>query len=215
MLWVYAFARDLADARGFQVIDFGSFSAIVEEVEQAREANTENALAFDRTLLGLWKRSASLVPARFATTAADLGELVRGVEPQRDALERALALVTGRAQMTLRLSGKRRAVPELAGGYASGTDYLRQKLAAERRSRVLVELDPYRRLLDPLLVAERIEHSENMPWFARAYHLVDRTKLARYLIAVDACVVGLMREELALTWSGPRAPYAFAPGARE
>jgi hypothetical protein len=210
---VYAFAEELIDPGELEVVSLGRFSVIAERIEETKEANAENAIAFDRTIWRLWSSSRALIPARFGTVVNDVGELVRAAEARRDPLERALAFVTGRAQMTLRLAGKRRPQPAISGAWQSGTDYLRKKLEQEKRSRSLAELDAYRRIIDPLLVAERVESSEGMPWFASAYHLVERTKLDRYHAVIAECRERLKRSEIVATSSGPWAPYAFAPGA--
>ena len=87
-----------------------------------------------------------------------------------------------------------------------------RKLEEHRRARAIPELDPIKALLDPLIVAERTERHESPPWFASAYHLVDRRKVELYASTAAAVRTRLEAGGVRAQISGPWAPYAFAPG---
>jgi hypothetical protein len=214
LLLVYALASKL-DARalegGLTSIELGGISAIVARVEQAPAVETDVLLAFDRVMRRLFEAAEAMLPVRFGTVLRDRALLAVHVEEARDALERALALVAGRAQMTLRLSGTPAFAPsqELARP-STGTEYLARKFEQHRRAQSVPELDPIKPLLDRLVVAERSERHEAPPWFASAYHLVERRRLDDYAVLVRALAPRLTGVRTKL--SGPWPPYAFAPG---
>jgi hypothetical protein len=155
-------------------------------------------------------RLAALVPAilpvRFGTLlAAD--DLLADLEDRSDDLQEAFDLVRGRVQFTWRSAGPGRAARPPARARAaarSGADYLRRAARgahpapppAFRRARGLTKLT----------AAERFVHEgQTLP--EALYHLVDRTRAEAYASAANA----VRAHAPGLTWSGPFAPYAFAP----
>lgn len=196
----------------------GSIEAIVAELETAPKIETKNAVAFDRLMNRLLEHSDALLPARFGMTVRDRRALEDHLGEARDALERSLALVRGRRQLTLRLFGSASTVsprPLESARPASGRDYLARKLEEHRRARKLPELEAIKPRIDPLIVAERIERSDAQPWFASAYHLVDARRIDAYRAAIEALAPRLEPNGVRAKLSGPFAPYAFAPGALE
>lgn len=225
MLFVYAFSSrtygDLGSGISGEPLStsiHGAIEAIVSEVEETPKVDTTNAVAFDRLMNRLLEHSAALLPARFGMTARDRGALEKQVGEARDALERSLALVADRRQLTLRLFGSTSANARGSAAPsrpASGSDYLARKLEEHRRARKLPELDAIKPWLDPLIVAERIERSDAQPWFASAYHLVDARRISSYRAALEALLPRLEPSGVRVKLSGPFAPYAFAPGVFE
>jgi hypothetical protein len=211
LLLVYAFTQQLRAFRsGLEAISLGGFDAVCAEVDRAPAVDPKELVAFDRSVTELLGSARALIPARFASTVRDREELAGAVEEARDALERALALVRDRVQMTLRLSGSTGRKPaEAAPVPKTGREYLEQRLRVHRESRMVPELDPIRAWLDHLVVAERTERHETGPWIASAYHLVNKNRVEDYRAVVRAFSPRL---EVEVAISGPWAPYAFAPG---
>jgi hypothetical protein len=147
----------------------------------------------------------AVLPARFGALVSD-DALADLIAPQAPALRRALALVAGREQMTLRFFGKAvQAAPLLPGG--PGTRYLTSRSSAALLARP--ELARLRRTLAGLVRAERIEPSRTPPLLGSVYHLVDRGQRRAYQRALRSVTCQLA--DLRVVHSGPWTPYAFAP----
>ncbi|HEV7516694.1 MAG TPA: GvpL/GvpF family gas vesicle protein [Thermoanaerobaculia bacterium] len=200
------------------LVPCGGFSAIVGEIA-ARPAVTAAALArHDETVRRLANLIPALLPARFGEWLPDARALSESLAPRAGEITRALILVEGCVQMTLRVFGEP-AVPEVAiaapveeepaGG--PGTRYL----AARRRATApgipgLPEVAALRRALRPLVRAERIERHEKGRLLASVHDLVVRAEASGYVRIVEGAAGELAGRKV--TVSGPWPPYAFAPG---
>lgn len=176
-------------------------------VRSARAAPAPRAPALRRhaeVVHALWEAAPALLPARFGALMADEAELARALVPRRGALRDALALVRGRAQMTLRVFAAGGAVPPAPPAAATGTEYLAGR-AAWWRAADVPGLAALLEALRPLRAAERVERHEQPPLTASVYHLVDRARVGEYRRAVARA-----RGRLRLRVSGPWPPYAFA-----
>ena len=147
----------------------------------------------------------------------------RVVELRRDAVGRALNLVRGRVQMTVRVSSDEARAAGDAGprveiapritanpgsGPKTGTQYLQERKAlGEPRlePQVVAAIDAAVRAL---IAAARVDKG-NGRTLATVYHLIDRGADRAYR-QVMAETEGHMRRYL-LTVSGPWAAFAFAP----
>jgi hypothetical protein len=165
--------------------------------------------AHDATVRRLAGVASAVLPVRFGTLVGDAAELDRRLGFQAPALTRALALVAGREQMTLRVvapAGPR--APRAArrpGG--PGARYL----ARLARDRAVPGLAPLRAAVRRFVKAERVEPDPAEAGAVRVHHLVDRGRSAAYAAAVRNAARAL--PGLRLTVTGPWAPYAFAPEA--
>jgi hypothetical protein len=186
-----------------------------------RPAVTAAALArHDETVRRLASLVPALLPARFGEWLPDARVLAEALAPRAGEIVRALILVEGCVQMTLRVFGEPLApgvpapeVPiaaETAGKTGGiGTRYL----AARRRaaSPGLPEVAALREALRPLVRAERIERHEKGQLLASAHDLVRREEAGEYVRIVEGPAGTLAGRKV--TVSGPWPPYAFAPGA--
>ena len=147
----------------------------------------------------------AILPVRFGTLLSS-ADLESALDERDDDLRDAFDLVRGRVQFTWRSTSSRlTARPRAQAARArSGADYLRRVArtahpsppASFRRARV-----PGR-----LAVEERFAPATALTPPA-LYHLVDRARAASYATAAEEA----RAHASGLTWSGPFAPYAFAP----
>jgi len=195
------------------VVRCGGLLAVAGEIA-ARPAVTAEALArHDAAVRHLAAQVPALLPARFGECLPDAGALAAALLPRAPEIVRALALVEGCVQMTLRVFGppnppeEAPAGAELPPGAGPGARYL----AARRRaaSPGLPEIAALRQALQPLLRAERVERHATGDLLATAHDLVGRGEAADYLRIVEALAGELAGRKV--TVSGPWPPYAFAP----
>jgi hypothetical protein len=188
----------------------GSFAA-----GAPRPALTAAALARqDETVRRLADRVPALLPARFGEWLPDARLLAESLAPRSGEIARALILVEGCVQMTLRVfgepgePGEPDVTPVLEEPAGPGTRYL----AARRRAANpgLPEVAALRAALRPLLRAERIERHEKGQLLATAHDLVRREEAGDYRQIVEDAAGALAGRKV--TVSGPWPPYAFAPG---
>lgn len=140
----------------------------------------------------------SVLPARFGSLVdeEELGTIVR---QRASAIDDAMALVRGRAQMTIRIRVKRAATAHTARP-ASGMQYL------EDRRRELSPRLPPRVEAGLKRVAGHVVRERRQPTPAGSvavYHLVHREDVDAYRAALDGMA--------GLTVSGPWPPFAFVP----
>jgi Gas vesicle synthesis protein GvpL/GvpF len=172
-------------------------------------APTEAALrAHDAIVRRLAAAAEAVLPFRFGSVVADASQLARELRPRLGRLREALALVTGREQMTLRVygaprrqAGRRRTI---AAGRGPGARYL----ARRARAHAVPEIDPIRPALATLVRAELAERHDVPPLVASVYHLVDRGRGPAYRAALRRAAGAAPGIRLRVT--GPWPPYAFA-----
>ena len=190
-------------ARGeeLRIVRCGGLELVVGE---APAPLSEDSLrAHEATVRAIADASSACLPARFGAGASDEAELVRLLAADEPALQRALELVRGREQMTLRLQGV--ATASAASEARTGTRYLEER----RRAQSVPELDPLRDALRDLIRAEQVErHPGGKGLLASVYHLIDRGAAAEYTRRVEQIPLG----ELSATVTGPWPAWAFAPG---
>jgi hypothetical protein len=206
------------------VVPCAGLLAVVGEMA-ARPAVTAAALArHDQTVRRLANRIPALLPARFGEWLPDARALSESLAPRSGEITRALILVEGCVQMTLRVFGEPAVPPmseiseiaiaapveeEPAGATGGpGTRYL----AARRRAANpgIPEVAALRRALRPLVRAERIERHEKGQLLASVHDLVVRAEAPGYVRIVEGAAGELAGRKV--TVSGPWPPYAFAPG---
>jgi hypothetical protein len=202
-----ALGRGLA-GEGLVALDVAGVWAVAGTVVAAPPATASTLRRHDAVIRRVARAADGLLPARFGATLPDARALERGLAGRGPALRRALALVRGREQMTLRLFGApapaRSAAADAAAG--PGTRYLAARRAAAGRP---PELEPLRPGLARLVRAERVERHDVPPLLATVYHLVDRGRGPEYLAGVRR--LAAQTAGVRIRASGPWPPYAFVP----
>lgn len=222
-LYVYALL-DRAPRMGFGLglcgeilrpVRCGKLVAVVGEMEQAPAIEAATLRRHDDVVRRLAAGVEAILPVRFGSRLATERALQDAVDARSAALREALALVAGREQMTVRIfqTGEKTpgektedTPPEGSIGVLDGpgTRYLRS------RAEALPELAALRPALAPLVAAERVQRHQTLPLLASVYHLIRRGECGAYVRAVE--LVSRGGGPLRLRTSGPRPPYAFAPG---
>lgn len=146
-------------------------------------------------------RLGPVLPARFGTTFADLPALVAALEREHASFRGALERVRGCVELAVRVA----LPPDQASPSESGREYLRAKLARRQEREAAAE-----RTLVPLsshAVLSQTPSLESDPGTLRASYLVRADEVPRFAEAVQA--LAQSNSELALSCTGPWAPYSF------
>jgi hypothetical protein len=184
----------------------GRLVAAVGEVDAAPEPELGNLRGHDRIVRRLADATNAALPARFGSLAPSAEALRASLRPRTRALLKALARVTNRQQMTLRVRATSRP-PVPAGG--PGTRHLRR--VAARDPRALAEVRALLEDLRPLVRAQEVEPAADDAGAGRIHHLVDRGGAARYRARLRQAARA--RPQLLVTCTGPWPPYSFAESA--
>jgi hypothetical protein len=168
----------------------------------------------DTLMRAIASATPAALPARFGIVVNDVGRVRASVTASGISLRKALRLVLGREQMTLRIRVTSK--PRLSGRPHQSNDIGgpgQQYLAARMRQMRLPPspaLRALRRRLSDLVFEERFRLKGAS---ATIYHLIERGRSSDYLDIVRAFSVRHPR--VRLTASGPFPPYAFAPGLNQ
>jgi len=184
----------------------GRLVAAVGEMARPPRPDLANLRAHDRVVRRLTGLTIAALPARFGSLAPTPEALRASLRPRARVLRRALAQVSGREQMTLRVRVRPPSRFEPTDG--PGTRHLRRLLARDPRANAEV-----RRLLDglrPLVRAEEVEPAPDDKGAGRIHHLVDRGSAGRYRAQVRKAARA--QPGLRVSCTGPWAPYSFAGG---
>ena len=216
-LYVYAVVRGPragrlgrgASGERLRVLSVAGLGVVTGSRTRPPRVTTAALRRHDATIRRIATHSDAVLPVRFGTLVADTAALTHALAARAPVLRKALRLVAGHEQMTLRVYGeptpRRPGRDALDGG--PGRRYLARRLAAQRAP----EVDPLRRALRGLVAAERVERHERPPLLASVYHLVRRGDSDRYLATVAAASDRL--DGVRVRPSGPWPAYAFAPDA--
>jgi gas vesicle protein GvpL/GvpF len=208
-LYVFALAGHgaapfAAHGHRIEFIDFGGVHAAVERAA-GRPAVSEGALRAQHDIvMQICTSVDDVLPARFGAYV-EQGELTQLLAMRREVIQRALDLVRGRVQMTVRIREPHGTndpqAPTVAA--ASGTAYLEA-----RRAAAAGPLSPTAATaaaaVRHLAVSERLDKGTARTPMA-IYHLIDKQKVEDYTAALS-----LLRSS-AITVTGPWPPFAFAP----
>jgi hypothetical protein len=202
-------------AEPLRVVRVGDLVAAVGEMAERPVVSEATLRAHDAVVRRLAGAVDAILPVRFGAVLSE-SALTDALAARARELTAALALVAGRAQMTLRVLGERAApAPPAEDGGGSGAGpgarYLTARRAEWRRTHDAPELAPLRPTLAALVKAERVTRHDAPPLLASVYHLVDRDAVPAYLEAVEGGSAALAPLRVAAT--GPWPPYAFAPEA--
>jgi hypothetical protein len=196
---LYAFTLELAELPQLGGIDG---EALVRwEVEGLTAVGTrhdappqgdprEDALAQGFVVEALTALAPAVLPVRFGETFADQAALRDAVCARADELRRALERVRDCAEIGVRVGGD-----EPVTAAASGTDYMRARLADEARVGALHER------IAP------VARASTCPRGGAACYLVERARVPEVLRSVDEFAAA--HPELSVSRTGPWAPYSF------
>jgi hypothetical protein len=210
-LYVYALSgRSAAPfaAHGHQ-IEFLKFGPVHAAVERPAERPTVSEAALRAQHDIVIQISASVddvLPVRFGAYVEEeeLGQLVA---IRREVIERALDLVRGRVQMTVRIRGLQsppdRAATSRAIVVGTGTAYLEARRAAAVRPLTPAAMT-VAAAVRHLAVSESVD-TEAAGASTAMYHLIDKPAVKEYKDALSPL------QSSALTVTGPWPPFAFAP----
>jgi hypothetical protein len=180
----------------------------------------ETLHAQDALVRQLAARASALLPARFGARFADAPTVRQTLDDLAPRLDRALARVRGREQMTIRLFQDRTPSapsddPEMGLGLGQeqeqgpGTRYMRQRAAEGRRWPPAIE--DLRAGLADAIDDERVERGQP-PVIGSLHHLIPRGSADRYLARLEAAAAAASVDAsgIRLRVSGPSPAYAFA-----
>lgn len=220
MTWcVYAVTGAAAGpirVRGFRgealtLIRVAGLGAVVGPAGRAPKPTAANLSAYHDSLQRLSRSLPSVLPVRYGTLMSD-EEIAFVLRARRQSLRRALRLVKGRLQMTVRLieTGDGAHVSseaverDGAAGAGSGTAFLMAKASTAARARAVPAFDGLRPAVRRWVRAERVERRKGV---VSIYHLVPRGSAAAYQRALRAAATAA---GTAVQISGPFPAYAFA-----
>ena len=209
-LYVYALsgrsaAPFAAHGHRIEFVEFGSVHAAVERSAE-RPAISETALRTQHEIVIRISASVEdVLPVRFGARVEEeeLGQLVA---MRRDVIQRALDLVRGRVQMTVRIRGEeashdRAASPTIAA--ATGTAYLEARRSAATRPLTPIA-SAVAAAVRHLAVSGKVD-GPTARMSTTMYHLIDKPRVEDYKDALATL------QSSTLTVSGPWPAFAFAP----
>jgi hypothetical protein len=209
-LYVYALSGGSAApfaAHGHRIefMEFGSVHAAVERSAD-RPAISESALRTQHEIVvRIFASVDDVLPVRFGARVEEeeLGQLVA---MRRDVIHRALDLVRGRVQMTVRIRGEepsndRTASPTITP--ATGTAYLEARRSAAARP-LTPMASAVAAAVRHLAVSEKVDGPPGRT-STTVYHLIDKHRVEDYNEALSSL------QSPTLTVTGPWPAFAFAP----
>ncbi len=213
-----ASARGL-DGRPVRALSLGARCAWVSDIsESALEATPQRLREHDAVLREAISAEYSVVPSLFGQLHADEAALAAALQRSAESLDEAMARVEGRVEMSFLVAAsgvapeENSAAPRESG--SSGREHLlrvRNRIHAERilRDSAAELAQSTTRLLNELVVAERVVESPAPPVLAARAHLVARENVARYVRVVSLQAASAI-PELRVVVRGPGAAYSFA-----
>jgi hypothetical protein len=174
--------------------------AIGEKRSAAPKPTDAELRAQHALVIEIASRVRAILPVRFGSLLTRV-ELRRAIREHRAEIEAAFDLVRDRVQMTIRVTGRRRA-PAALPAPSSGRAYLARKqeqLSPPLPASTLALL----KHLAPLVAAERREPGAGA-LLATVYHLVNTSDVSRY-----AALARKAPRSIVIT--GPWPPFAFTP----
>jgi hypothetical protein len=244
-LCVYAIVRRplgrrvVINANGAKVrsVSAGAASAVVAECRGPLLPTVRALRGHDAVVRRIARVAPAVLPVRFGALVDSDRSLVTLLDAWSEDLQKALTLVDGHCQMTLRLFARAgaAAAPALSGpvGEAKagdeadgadqaheaarthpGTKYLTRRAQAHAFAQSAPELEPLRQALAPIVTAERIarhgRHDQGS-LVLTACHLIPRSAVTTYRRLLRRHAAALQYRAVV---SGPWPPYAFVPELR-
>jgi hypothetical protein len=146
----------------------------------------------------------AVLPFRFGSVAPDGAALRTMLEPATAGVAKALQLVDGCVQYTLRVYGEPAGKEPEDASTGPGTRWLGVRLRARR----VPEIAPVTTATAKYVRATRAERHDRAPLLASVYHLVSKNDARAYRAALARGAREL--DGVEVKPSGPFPPYAFA-----
>jgi hypothetical protein len=212
VIWLYAVSerpdlplprvRGVAQAPLDMVAD-GPLVAVLSRHARAPEEPALDALGAHEHVVESLMAERAVLPMRFGTSLPSHDDVRDALAERRDVLLEALDRVRGRVELALRAMLPAASAAAAPLPAASGSEYVRLRLARARTVTALHEP------LTALAVAAR-DWPERAPGEVRTSYLVDEPVVGRFRNAVER----LQREhpEAALLCTGPWPAYSFVSG---
>lgn len=192
-----------ASGRKLVVLEAGGAYVVVERAP-ARAPSAAAIRAHDRVVRRIAAASASVLPFRFGSAVRDDEALETALAPVTPAIARALELVDGCVQFTIRVFGEPAPAPAPAKSAGPGTRWLGARIAARR----VPEIAAVTAATKAFVRATKSTRHDRPPLVASVYHLVPREDARRYRAALASSASALRDVEVKTT--GPWPAYAFA-----
>ena len=208
-LYVYAIARAPLPARmrvlgrSLRTITIGRVAVIAGSPPARARVTADDLQQQHAVVVQLAARTDAVLPVRFGSAIAR-SALTTLVQERQSELVRALRLVRGRSQMTVRVFGTPDAV-DRSDARSSGTAFL--EALRDRARHEPAEVDAFRRAVGRHAVAERVDVGDRRVR-ATIFHLVPRRSIAAYRRAASAAAASL---PCTVSITGPWPPFAFVP----
>lgn len=212
MIYLYGITGPLAepvDGRGLdgaelEAVTLGSLTAVCSRHERLElRADAASCWAHEQAVETVMRRQAVL-PARFGTTFVGVAQLREAVSDQTETLLQRLAEIDGCVELAVRITP----LDSRDGQTASGRRYLLDLLSAQRRREALAESTLA--CLRELAVDSRLAAAQTREESVSISYLVESGGVERFSRAVAR--LQQRWPQLALSCTGPWAPYSFAAG---
>ena len=194
-----------------QIVSEGPIAAIAGELSRPPRPSARHLQRYDAAVQNLAAHLPSVLPARFGTCVESRDELAFVLRSRRRSLQRALAHVRNRVQMTIRIVDGGSAARNSDAGSPSrepeagpGAAYLRARADAAARARQVPGFEPVRDAVQRWVRDERVERHAGV---TTVYHLVPRASVEAYRRAAARAA---SQTDVNLILTGPWPAYAFA-----
>jgi len=185
------------------VIRAGGAHVVVER-GGVRAPNAANLKKHDRIVKRIARSCTAVLPFRFGSVVPDRAALVELLDPIAPAIARALDLVRGASQFTLRVYGEAAPAAKAKKGEGPGTRFLAERL----RKQQVPEIAGVTVATKAFVRAVRTQRHARAPLLASVYHLVPRADARRYRAALATASKALRGVRVDV--SGPWPAYAFS-----
>ncbi|HEY2004858.1 MAG TPA: GvpL/GvpF family gas vesicle protein [Solirubrobacteraceae bacterium] len=198
-------AEDLRGIGGTRVqrIAGGSLVVMVSEHDQPPPLSEATLWEFEHVIESAMK-SGPVLPVRFGTLLATAADVEQWLETRREELMAKLENVRGAVELSVRGVWPAEE-PSAAAGADTGTEYMRARLAPQRRARELA--DRVHAQLDGFARASRHRILTRATVPVSAAFLIDQGTQEQFVNAVTGLDARLDDTELVCT--GPWPPYSF------
>jgi hypothetical protein len=199
-------AEDLRGVGGTPVRRIAAAGLVVlaSEHDQLPPLSEETSWDFEHVIESAMK-SGAVLPVRFGTLLATAADVEQWLEARREELMAKLEHVRGAVELSVRGVWAPAQPPIAAASADTGTEYMRARLAPERRARELA--DRVHAQLDGLARASRHRILTRATVPVSAAFLIDQGTEEQFVRAVTGLDAGLDDTELVCT--GPWPPYSF------
>jgi hypothetical protein len=220
-----------ANGAKVRLVSAGAASAVVAECRGPLLPTVRALRGHDAVVRRIARVAPAVLPVRFGALVDSDHSLLTLLNAWSEDLQKALTLVDGHCQMTLRLFARAGAAvaPALSGRMDEakegdeadgadqaheaarthpGTKYLTRRAQAHATAQSAPELEPLREALAPIVTAQRIVRHDRGPLILTACYLIPRGAVTTYRRLLRRHAASLRYRAVL---SGPWPPYAFVP----